>query len=80
MDTERYVDKYPARDFLPNIIIHNTLSICGRMIGWGTRDPRQVLGLYRLVGFRVVSIWWAGLGRFIRRAKQWAHADAGLIE
>ena len=24
------MDKYHALDFLPNIVIHNTLSICGR--------------------------------------------------
>ena len=66
MDIGRYVDKYPVHDFLPNIVIHNILSICGRMAGWGTRDPKRVLGLYRLVGSRVVSIWWAGLGHFMR--------------
>ena len=31
------MDKHPARDFLPNIVIHNTLSICGRMADWGTQ-------------------------------------------
>ena len=80
MDTRRYVDKYPARDFLPNIVIHNTLSIYGRMAGWETRDPRRVLGLYCLVGSCVVSIWWAGLGCFMRRATRWVRDDAGLIE
>ena len=74
------MDKYRARDFLLNIVIHNTLSICGRMVGWGTWDPRRVLGLYRLVGSRVVSIWWVVLGRFMRRARRWARADVGPIE
>ena len=50
------MDKYPASDFLPNIVIHNTLSICNRMIGWGTWDPIQVLGFYHLIGSRVVLI------------------------
>ena len=50
------MDKYPASDFLPNIVIHNTLSICGRIASWGSRDPKQVLGFYRLVGSRVVLI------------------------
>ena len=51
------MDKYPAHDFLPNIVIHNTLFIYGRMAGWGTRDPRRVLGLYYLVGSHTISIW-----------------------
>ena len=51
------MDKYPASDFLPNIVIHNTLSICDKMAGWGTWDPRRVLGLYRQVGLRVILIW-----------------------
>ena len=50
------MDKYLASDFLLNIVIRNTLSICGRMAGWGTRDPRRVLGFYRLVGSCVVLI------------------------
>ena len=50
------MDKYLSSDFLPNIVIHNTLFICGRIAGWGTRDPIRVLGLYHLVGFRVVLI------------------------
>ena len=43
-------------DFLPNRVIHNTISICDMMAGWGTRDPIRVLGLYCLVGSRVVLI------------------------
>ena len=74
------MDKYHARDFLPNIVIHNTLSICGRMADWGTWDTRQVLGLYRLIGSHMVSIWWAGLGCFMRRARRWVHADTRPIE
>ena len=50
------MDKYPVSDFLPDIVIHNTISICGRMAGWGTRDPKRVLGFYCLVGSRVVLI------------------------
>ena len=80
MDIGRFMDKYHACDFLPNIVIHNTLSICGRMTGWGTRDPRRVLGLYLLVGSRMVSIWWASLGRFMRQARQWVRANTGPIE
>ena len=50
------MNKYPASDFFLNIVIHNTFFICGRMAGWGTRDPRRVLGQYRPVGSRVVLI------------------------
>ena len=35
------MDKYPMLDFLPNIVIHNILSICGKMADWGTRDPKR---------------------------------------
>ena len=56
MDIRRSMDKYPADDFISNIVIHNTLSICDRMAGWGTWDPRCVLGLHRLVGSCVVLI------------------------
>ena len=80
MDIGRFMDKYHACDFPHNIVIHNTLSIFGRMVGWGTRDPRRVLGLYLLVGSRMVSIWWASLSRFMRQARQWVHADTGPIE
>ena len=74
------MDKYLAFDFLPNRVIHNTLFICGRIASWGTRDPIRVLGLYRLVSSRVVLIWWVILGRFMRRARRWACADAGPID
>ena len=50
------MDKYPTSDFLPNIVIHSTLSICGRMADWGTWDPRRILGFYRLIGSRAVLI------------------------
>ena len=50
------MDKYLTGDFFPNIVIHNTFSICDRMVGWGTQDPRRVLRLHRLVGSRVVLI------------------------
>ena len=50
------MDKYLANDFLPDIVIHNTLSICGTMIGWGIWDPIRVLGFYCLIGFHMVLI------------------------
>ena len=43
-------------DFFPDIVIHNTHSLYGRMTGWGTQDPRRVLGLHSLVGSCVVLI------------------------
>ena len=74
------MDKYPVYDFLPNIVIHKTLSICGRMASWDTQDPSWVLGFYHLVGSRLVLIWWAVLGCFMRWSKRWAWVDAGPIE
>ena len=56
MDVERSVDKYLEGDLFPNIVIHNTLSICGRVASWGTRDSGRVLRLHRLVGSFVVLI------------------------
>ena len=50
------MDKYPVGNFFPNIVIHNTLSLCGRMVGWGTQDPRRVMGLHSLVGSHVVLV------------------------
>ena len=50
------MDKYFVNDFLLDIVIHNTISIYGRMADWGTRDLRRVLRFYRLVGSRVVLI------------------------
>ena len=61
MDSRKSVDKHPACDFLPNIVIHNILSICGRMDNRGTRDPRRGLKLSRLVSSRMVLIRRAGL-------------------
>ena len=52
----RSVDKYPAGDLFPNIVIHNTLFICGRVADWENRDPKQVLRLHCLVSSRVVLI------------------------
>ena len=46
----------------------------------GSRDPRRVLRLHRLVGSRVVLIHWVALGRFMRQGRQWACAGAGPIE
>ena len=45
--------------FLLNILIIDRLSVCGGTADWGTRDPRRVLGLCCLVGFRMVLIRWA---------------------
>ena len=50
------MDKCDASNFLPNIGLHNTLSICSRMASWGTWDPRRVLGFHCLIGSRVVLI------------------------
>ena len=50
------MDKYPARNFLLNIFIHNKLSICNRIVNWGIRDPKWGLGFYRLVSYRMVLI------------------------
>ena len=80
MDIGRPVDKYPTSDLFSNIVIHNTLSICGKMADWGTRDPRRVLGLHRLVGSYVVLIRWAALDRFMRWARRWACAGARPTE
>ena len=47
------MDKYLVSDFLLNIVIHNTLFICGRMAGWGTRDPK---------GSRILLFGWFSCG------------------
>ena len=54
MDVGIPMGKLLAGDFFPNVVIHITLFIYGKMVGWGTWDPRRVLGLLRLVGSRVV--------------------------
>ena len=46
------MDKYPVRNFLLNIFIHNKLLICDRMVDWATRG----LGFYSLVSSRMVLI------------------------
>ena len=74
------MEKYLASDFLPNIVIHNTLSICGRMAGWGTWDLRRGLKLSCLVSSRMVLIWQADLGLCMMRARRWACVGAGPIE
>ena len=48
-------------------IIHNELSICGRMADWGTRDPRRGLKLSCLVSSRMVLIRQVDLGRCMMR-------------
>ena len=74
------MDKYPARNFLLNIFIHNKLLTCGGMTDWETRDSRLGLGLYRLVSSRMVLIRLAVLGNFMVLARRWASAGAGPIE
>ena len=74
------MDKYAVCNFLLSIFIHKKLIICGRMVGWGTRDPRQGLGLYRLISSRIVLIWQTVLGLFMMRARRWAHVGVGPIE
>ena len=76
----RSMDKHLPRDFLPNIVIHNILSICSRIAGRGTRDPKRGLKFSRLISSRMVLIRWAGLGRCMMRSRQWACTGAELIE
>ena len=66
------------RDFLPNIIIHNTLSICDKMADRGPRDLIQGLKLYRLVSSCMILIRRASLGHCIIRTQ--AYVGARLIE
>ena len=80
LETRKFVDKYLLRNFLLNVFIHNELSKCGRMAGWGTRDPRRDLRLSRLVSFRMVLIRQASLGCFMMWAKQWASVGTRPIE
>ena len=70
MDTRRSVDKHLVRDFLPNIVIHSTLSICGRMAGRWTQDPRRGLKLSRLVSSHMILLWQAGLGHCMMQARR----------
>ena len=44
------------RSFLLDIFIFDKPPMCGKKADWGTRDPRRVLGLYRVVGSHVVLI------------------------
>ena len=67
MDTRRSMDKHPARDFLPNIIIYNTLFICNKTASWGTWDPIRGLKLSRLISSHMVLIRRASLGRCMMR-------------
>ena len=60
------MDKYFFR------IIHNKILICGRMTGWGTRNPRRGLKLSRLVSSRMVLIQQAGLGCCMMLVRRWA--------
>ena len=55
MDIGRPMDKYHAGDFFPDIVIHNTIFICGRMVGWETRDPRRVSFGRFSYGFNIVG-------------------------
>ena len=58
-------------------IIHNELFICGRMAGWGTRDPKRSLKLPCLVSSLMILIRQAGLGRCVIQVRRWASAGAG---
>ena len=80
MDIRRSVDKHPVCDFLPNIVIHNILSICNRMAGRGTWDPRRGLKLSYLVSSSIIQIRRAGLSCCMMRAKRRACTDIGPIE
>ena len=60
-------------------IIHNKLSICDRMAGWGTRDPRRGLKLSHLVSSRMVLIRQAGLGRCMMWARRRTNTGAGVM-
>ena len=64
LEIRKFGDKY-----LLCIFSHNKFSICRRMASWGTRDPRRILGLNRLVDSRVVLILCAVLGHFMRLAR-----------
>ena len=62
LETRKSVDKYLLRIFHLNVFIHNELSKCGRMVGWGTWDPIQDLRLSCLDSSRMVLIRQASLG------------------
>ena len=74
------MDKYSMYSFLLNILIFDKPLVCDGKVGWGTRDPRWVIGMYRLVGSRVVLLYRATLGHFLWRAKQWACVGVGFID
>ena len=80
METRKFMDKYILRIFRLNVFIHNELSKCGRMVGWGTRDPIWDLRLSRLDGSCMALIQHANLGCFMMRARQWARVGVGPIE
>ena len=51
--------------FRLNVFIHNEFSKCGRIAGWGTRDPIRDLRLSHLDSSRMVLIQQANMGRFM---------------
>ena len=51
-------------------IIYNELSICGKMVGWGTWDLRWGLKLSRFVSSRMVLIRQVGLGSCMMRPNE----------
>ena len=51
-------------------IIYNELSICGRMVGLRTRDPRWGLKLSRFVSSCMVLIRQVDLGSCMMRARR----------
>ena len=62
------MNKYILRIFHLNVFIHNELSKCGRMAGWGTQDLRRDLGLSRLDSSCMVLIRLGSLGCFMMLA------------
>ena len=81
LEARKSVDKYLLqRIFGLNVFIHNEFSKCGRIAGWGTRDPRRDLRLSCLDSSCMALIRLANLGRFMMRARRWANAGAGLIK
>ena len=80
MDSGRSVDKHSACDFPHNIIIHSTLSICGRMAGLETWDPKRGLKLSCLVSSRMVLIRQVSLDSLhdAGLSGRWAYRVVGL--
>ena len=81
LETRKSMDKYLLpRIFCLNVFIHNEFSKCGRMAGWGTRDPRRDLRLFCLDSFCMALIRQANLGRFMMPARRRANAGVGPMK